>query len=324
MTPAPFPPAGSCADDLLCWAAPSGELHVRLYRGGHRRADALLVFFPPGGFLQADLDASDACLGRLAQACGITVLAPSYAVAPAHPFPAAVEDAHAMVHRAAQSAGRRLAWSGRDLHVGGIEAGGNLAAVCALMARDRRAPALASQILVMPMLDPSLTLCSRHAGADAAGRGMADGYRQYLPRAVDRVHPYACPLQDSRLGQLPPALVIRARDDALCDEASAYADRLEAEGVPVRRLMLPAGGRDARERCDAADADWVARAIADFIHGTQPQPGTVVHLGAAAGRPPGAGPGAHPKANREARPEADRTADLTRDPPSDLTSGSQP
>lgn len=314
MTSTPSLPAGSCADDLLRWTAPSGPLHVRLYRGGHRRADALLVFFPPGGFLQADLDASDACLGRLAQACGITVLAPAYAVAPAHPFPAAVEDAHAMVQRAAQSAGRRLAWSGRDLYVGGIEAGGNLAAVCALMARDRHAPALAGQILVMPMLDPSLTLCSRHAGTAQAGSGMAEGYRQYLPRAVDRVHPYACPLQASRLGQLPPALVIRAQGDALCDEATAYADRLQAQGVAVRRLTLPAGGRDARERCDAADADDVSRAIADFIHGGAQPAALDAPRAADAVAGPGSADPAAPAAPRRAsdpHPLPDSASDLS-------------
>jgi acetyl esterase/lipase len=87
------------------------------------------------------------------------VLASTYTLAGVKPFPAAVEDAHAVLLWAKKNKAK-LGWTGKQLLVAGIEAGANLAAVCALMSRDRGGPALAGQILIMPMLDPGLSTCS--------------------------------------------------------------------------------------------------------------------------------------------------------------------
>lgn len=253
------------ADDCYEWPGAHGRLLVRVYQGAPAKSAALLVFFPPGGFVEVDLDASDECCKSFAEASGITLLAPSYAVAPERPFPAAVEDAHAVLLHAAKRGSRIRGWTGEHLFVGGVEAGGNLAAVSALVCRDRLGPKLAGQILVMPMLDPDMAGAAKDAPA-ATVQALAGQYRDYLPRLADRVHPYACPLASSRMAGLPPALVIHADGDPLSAGSLAYADKLEQARVPVHRVGLPATElANVDDRCAAAADDPTVLAISAFI-----------------------------------------------------------
>ena len=238
-----------------------GPLGARLYLGAPGKLDGLIVFFHSGGFVGGDLDDADSFLRHLA-ACSNDhlVLASRYTLATHKPFPAAVEDAHAVLLWAKKNKAK-LGWSGKRLVVAGIEAGANLAAVCALMARDRGAPALAGQILIMPMLDPGLSTCSmREIPQDAELAKVADhvadtcaaSYRGYLPNAADRIHPYASPLQSSRLKNLPPALILSAEDDPLRDEADQYGAKLSTCGVTttVKRMApVPLQDPDARNDC---------------------------------------------------------------------------
>jgi acetyl esterase len=256
-----------------------GLLAARLYShatgretsGKAARQDTLMVFFHSGGFVGGSIDDGDVFLSHLSdESSNVVVLSSSYTLATVKPFPAAVEDAHAVLlwvkkHKA------RLGWSGKRLVVAGIEAGANLAAVCALMARDRGGPALAGQILIMPMLDPALTTCSmREVPAD---EGMADvastcaaSYRGYLPNPADRTHPYASPLQSSRLKNLPPALVLSAEDDPLRDEAEQYAAKLAANGVTTTMKRLsPAPLQDSGARNDCACKGAALSEIGRFL-----------------------------------------------------------
>jgi acetyl esterase/lipase len=233
-------------------------LPARLYTGGDpgTRRDGLLVFFHGGGFVDGSLDDSDLFLRHLAnRAPGYVVLASSYTRATVRPFPAAAEDAHAVLMWAKKNK-TRLGWTGKRMVVSGIEAGANLAAVCALMARDRAAPQLAGQILIMPMLDPALSSGSMRELPKECNRGVADScaasYRGYLPNPADRAHPYASPLQSSRLRNLPPALVVSLENDPLCDEAEQYGAKLMSCGVDATiRRLAPVLLRDpsAREEC---------------------------------------------------------------------------
>ncbi|HEY0856634.1 MAG TPA: alpha/beta hydrolase fold domain-containing protein, partial [Albitalea sp.] len=119
-------------------------------------------------------------------------------------------------------------------------AGGNLAAATALVARDRHGPALAGQILLSPMLDVCISTASwRGVHAGPVGCPWADGWRAYLPRACDAMHPYAAPGSSMRLEGLPPTLLVTALDDPLRDETQAFARRLRAAGVPVDEALLP-------------------------------------------------------------------------------------
>lgn len=225
-----------------------GPLAARLYSGDALRArkDCLVVFFHGGGFVAGDLDDADEFLRHMASGVARQlVLASSYTLATERPFPAAVEDAHAVLTWAKKNKAK-LGWNGKRLVVAGIEAGANLAAVCALMSRDRGGPELAGQILIMPMLDPGLSTCSmREVKLDDGMAGVADtcaaSYRGYLPNGADRTHPYASPLQSSRLKNLPPALILSAEDDPLRDEAEQYGAKLSAAGVSTTlKRMAPA------------------------------------------------------------------------------------
>jgi len=276
---APFEPglAGN-ADDVrvrdLEVHGEQGPLKARLYAAGPvAKRDTLIVFFHGGGFVEDKLDDSDLFLRHLADSGHAQViLASSYTLATVRPFPAAVEDAHAVLLWAKKNK-TKLGWNGKRLLVAGIEAGANLAAVCALMSRDRGAPKLAGQILLMPMLDPGLSTCSMREmpnclDQEALIDDCAAGYRGYLPHAADRTHPYASPLQSSRLKNLPPALILSAEDDPLRDEAEAYGAKLASFGVraTVGRL-LPAPLTEPGGRNDCACKASALKEIASFIAG---------------------------------------------------------
>ncbi len=161
-----------------------------------------------------------------------------YPLAPAHRFPDALEAMFDLLGTLQRCCAE---WASRRslVFVAGEEAGGNLAAGLALMARDRRAP-LAGQILVSPMLDPVMGTCSlRSADAGAVGCPWADGWHAYLGSPDKAAHPYAAPLSASRLAGVAPALLLSAEDDPLRDESETYARRLRAAGVRVQHNVLP-------------------------------------------------------------------------------------
>ncbi|HSY30232.1 MAG TPA: alpha/beta hydrolase fold domain-containing protein, partial [Burkholderiaceae bacterium] len=152
------------------------------------KRDSLIVFFHGGGFVAGDLDEADEFLRNLVLSNPEhVVLASNYTLASVSPFPAAVEDAHAVLIWAKKNK-VKLGWTGKRMIVAGIEAGANLAAVCTLMSRDRGGPELDGQILIMPMLDPGLTTCSMRAMPALEQAEVADAcaaaYRGYLPNAA--------------------------------------------------------------------------------------------------------------------------------------------
>ncbi|MGZ8314369.1 MAG: alpha/beta hydrolase [Telluria sp.] len=235
-------------------------LSARLYSLGdtRKKKDRLMVFFHGGGFVGGDLDEGDDFLRHLVESApDYLVLASTYTLAGERPFPAAVEDAHAVLMWAKKNKAG-IGWNGKSMVVAGIEAGANLAAVCALMSRDRGAPLLAGQVLVMPMLDPGLSTCSMRdvplgAGTLEVAQSCAASYRGYLPNAADRTHPYASPLASSRLKNLPPALILSADDDPLRDEAEQYGAKLATSGVATTMKRLAADSvQDAAARNECA------------------------------------------------------------------------
>jgi acetyl esterase/lipase len=251
-----------------------GPLAARLYKAaGAGKRDLLIVFFHGGGFVDGNLDQSDGFLRHLAEDSGYpVVLSSSYTLATSKPFPAAVEDAHAVLMWAKKNK-TKLGWTGKRMLVAGIEAGANLAAVCALMARDRGAPQIAGQILIMPMLDPGLSTCSMREMPSCVDSAKvvdecAAAYRGYLPHPADRGHPYASPLQSSRLKNLPPALILSAEDDPLRDEAEAYGAKLIDSGVRTTVRRMPAARlQEPNARNECACKVHALSEIANFIAG---------------------------------------------------------
>ncbi|MCE1185463.1 MAG: alpha/beta hydrolase [Rhodocyclales bacterium] len=215
---------------------PLAPLGARLYRPSDARQPLpALLYLHGGGFVAGSLDEADAIACALAHQAGVAVLSVAYSLAPRCPFPAAPEDAYAALVWLG-SHGPHWGLDARRLGVGGDDAGGSIAAALALIARDRNGPALAAQILIGPMLDPSMTLLGDPArlGSDLLPQTCAQRYAQYLPRPQARLHPYAAPLTSRRLHGLPPTYLATARCDVLHREAEHYASALIAAGVPTQ------------------------------------------------------------------------------------------
>jgi len=218
----------------------AAAMATRLYAPAEIAAEAGIVLHLHGGaFTGGSLADGEAVATMLAEA-GAVVIALDYPLAPEHRFPEALEASFRALQAIADS---RTRWAARTapLYVAGEEAGGNLAAALALMARDRRGPALAGQILLSPMLDPCLGTCSlREVDAGPVGCHWADGWAEYLGSPDKAAHPYAAPVNATRLAGLAPALLISAQDDPLRDEAATYAARLREAGVVTRHHVQTA------------------------------------------------------------------------------------
>jgi acetyl esterase len=197
-------------------------------------APGVVVYYHGGGWVVGSVNAWDASCRALAVASGCDVVSVEYRLAPEHVFPAAADDAFAALEWVASPAG--LA-AGRPIVVAGDSAGGNLALVAALRARDAGGPALALQVLVYPVVDCDLDRKSYHeydGDSFIVNRGdMVWFWNHYAPDPAVRVNPYASPLRAGDLTGLPPAYVITAEHDPLRDEGFECAERLRAARVPV-------------------------------------------------------------------------------------------
>ena len=191
-----------------------------------------VVYYHGGGWVIGSIDGWDAVCRALAVASGCELVSVDYRLAPEHRFPAAADDAYdALAWVASSLAG------GRPLVVAGDSAGGNLAAVAALRARDSGGPALAMQVLVYPVTDHDMDRASyrKYDGTEfiVNKRDMIWFWDHYAPDQAARSNPYASPLRATDLSGLPPAYVVTAEHDPLRDEGFAYADRLRDARVPV-------------------------------------------------------------------------------------------
>jgi acetyl esterase len=194
----------------------------------------LVVFAHGGGFVFCDLDTHDDLCRSLSNEVGAVVVSVDYRLAPESRWPTAAEDLHAALCWTAQHAGE-LGGDASRLVVAGDSAGGNLAAVTAILARDRGGPAVACQALLYPVIAADFTTESYRqfeTGFYNTGAAMAWYWDQYVPDASDRTHPHASPLH-ADLSGLPPAVVLTAGFDPLRSEGDRYAEALAAEGVRV-------------------------------------------------------------------------------------------
>jgi len=220
----------------------TGHRPARLYLPeGKARSLPLLVYYHGGGFVGGDLDTHDEPCRMLAHYAGHAVLSIDYRLAPEHRFPAAVEDALAAFEWAVGHA-ERLGCDPRRVAVGGDSAGGNLAAVVCIHARDAKTPVPCFQLLIYPATDQRSGHASHVKNAEGylLTRKVMNYFRgHYLPREVDWFDWRASPLLAASLANLPPAYVITAGYDPLVDEGRAFAERLESEGVRVKYREYP-------------------------------------------------------------------------------------
>jgi acetyl esterase len=237
---------------------PADEIPVRIYRpqppraaggaGGRGRQDGTdapgVVFFHGGGWTICDLDTHDGACRRLANEVGAVVVSVDYRLAPEHKYPAAADDAYAATVWTADHAAE-LGIDPARLAVAGDSAGGNLAAVVALMARDRGGPALAFQLLIYPVIDSSAARNDRPSRSENAvgyflTLSQMEWYRaQYLPEEAAGEDPLVSPHLAPSLSGLPSACVITAEMDLLRDEGEHYGRAMEIAGVDVTISRAP-------------------------------------------------------------------------------------
>jgi acetyl esterase len=236
---AAFDPVASREDVTI--QGPGGSLALRIFRGAaHEQNLPCFLFLHGGGWVLGDLETHEGICRRIAAAASCCVLAVDYRLAPEHPFPAALEDGAATLRWAVAHA-ESLGIDAKRIAVGGDSAGGNLAAVIALMGRDGSVPRCMYQMLFYPAVDLTMSGDSYERvteGVPLTADAMRYFIGHYAPSKADRADWRASPLRAASLEGAPPALVLTCGHDPLCSEGQLYAARLEREGVPVTLLHL--------------------------------------------------------------------------------------
>jgi acetyl esterase len=211
---------------------------VRVYTPpGSGAGRPVVVYFHGGGFVFGDLRGGDWMCGAVAQQLDAIVVSVGYRLAPKHPFPAAVDDSTAALAWVADHAFELGADAGR-IGVMGDSAGGTLAAVAAITARDGAGPTVRHQALLYPSVGATGTE-SRRVNADASILTAADMQRFGELYAGDPEDWRVSPLKAATLAGLPPAVIVAAGHDPLHDDGVLYAEALREAGVPVELVDYP-------------------------------------------------------------------------------------
>ena len=260
----PYDEVASVTD--LTIPGPGGPMAARVYKPEGQGPHPILVYYHGGGWVLGSLNSHDRGVRGLTRAGGCLSISVEYRLAPEHPFPAAVSDSLAALQWVVENA-RRFDGDPTRIAVGGDSAGGNLAAVTALSARES-GPDLAFQLLIYPVVDSDLERDSYKTFANAPmlpGHRMAYFWEQYVPNPDQRTDWRCAPLRAESHAGLPPALVISAGIDPLFNEGKAYVEKLISSGVQAKYKLFPrmthaffqAPGLldDARAASDAAGAE---------------------------------------------------------------------
>ena len=237
---------------------PAGNIPIRLYTPRDGGGLPVFVFFHGGGFVTGNLDTHDPPLRAIANRCNCLVVSVGYRLAPEHHFPAATDDAFAATKWVANHAAE-IGGDANRIAVGGDGAGGNLAAVVTLMARDQGGPRLIYQVLIYPILDSLMLTHSWVESHDPilTSDAMLVQWASYVPVNANPANPYASPL-NADLHKLPAAFMVTDAADPLLDEDRRYTDALKTAGVQANEVVytdaihgffLMAGALDAGKKC---------------------------------------------------------------------------
>ncbi|MBM4761777.1 alpha/beta hydrolase fold domain-containing protein [Bacillus sp. B15-48] len=211
------------------------EIKIRIYTPEGEGPFPLFVYYHGGGWVIGDIEISDASCRMIANRTGSVVVSVDYRLSPEYKFPIPLQDSYAAlqwVHDHASS----LNGNASKLIVGGDSAGGNLATVVSMMARDQNGPQISAQVLIYPVTDLGYNTKSYKEFEQGFGldKDLMIWFGTYYIRdESDRQNKYVAPLLAEDLSNLPQALVITAECDVLRDEGLAYAKRLKDAGVKV-------------------------------------------------------------------------------------------
>jgi acetyl esterase len=217
----------------------AGDIPCRMYKPSSVAAGSampVVVYFHGGGFVIANLDTYEHSCLAIADMAQCLVVSVGYRQAPEHPFTAAVDDAYAVTQYVLSNA-NKMGGDASKVAVLGESAGGNLATVVCLKAKDEGGKMPIHQVLVFPITtyDPTgdqTASITQFADAKPLNSAMLDWFKKYyLPKAADAQNAYSSPLLAPDLGGLPPATVIQAEIDPLQSQGTAYANALKAAGV---------------------------------------------------------------------------------------------
>ena len=225
------PEAGVTVKDMTV-KGPAGDFPVHIYTPEGKGPFPVMVYYHGGGFVIADTQVYDASPRALAKMAKAIIVSADYHRAPENKFPAAPNDAYAAYTWTLEHA-KEFNGDPSRVAVGGESAGGNLATVVSIMARDKKATIPVHQLLVYPVVDNDMTRPSymTNAAAQPLNKPMMEWFFKHY--GADPVSPMALPLKHANLKGLPPATIVAAEIDPLLSEGKAYADALKKAGVPV-------------------------------------------------------------------------------------------
>jgi cation diffusion facilitator CzcD-associated flavoprotein CzcO/acetyl esterase/lipase len=232
----PGPEVGEIVDGVLPGAG--GDLRYRLFRPSTTGPHPIVAYFHGGGWVLGAHDSDAPFCRDLCVRADVVVVSVDYRHAPEHRFPAAVEDAFAAVQWIGGHA-VELGGVAGQLAVAGYSAGGNLATVACRMASEAGGPGIVGQLLINPVTDSDLSRRSyvEYADGYVLTRSVMEWFFDQYVDPAERGDPRVSPLRAGDLSRLPPAVVVTCEFDPLRDEGDAYADALEAAGVPTRRVF---------------------------------------------------------------------------------------
>lgn len=211
---------------------PHGPIPLHVFTPAGKGPFPVMMYYHGGGFVIADTKVYEASPRALAKMANAVIVSVDYHRAPENKFPAAPDDAYAAYTWTLGHA-KEINGDPARVAVGGESAGGNLATVVSMMARDKKAQLPVHQLLVYPVVNDDMNTPSYQRNADAKPLNkpmMAWFFKHY---GGDPASPYALPMKAPSLAGLPPATVIAAEIDPLLSEGKAYADKLKKDGVPV-------------------------------------------------------------------------------------------
>lgn len=227
--------------EALTIPGPAGPLKARIYAVESDEPLPVMVYFHGGGWVLGDVDSHDKGVRAVTNAAHCMSVSVEYRRAPETAFPGAIDDCFAALAWIAENAAS-FGGDGSRLAVAGDSAGGNLAAACALMAKERGAPDLAFQLLIYPVVDYGLETDAYRDHADTLVLNrdrMAYFWEQYVPDVAQRTDWRAAPLRAPDHSGLPPALILGSGIDPLYAEGVAYTEKLKAAGVAAEHVGYP-------------------------------------------------------------------------------------